>query len=182
MAVSQKTTTENKAKAARTGSSLRLLTEAVRPIVKQILPQKSMIFQQIFDFWPEIVATTEAAGSIPEKLTFQRQQQNNGCLSVWARTGAQATEMSYNRTALIRRINSVFGYALVAEVKVTAFPGLGLPAAKKATPAKVKVAQGIPSQSLDKILGGISNPSLRQILSELGGLIDQPNPENDTNP
>jgi len=175
MTPQKKTTPQNKASApARVAASLRPITQLVRPLVRKILPQKSVIFQQLFDHWPEIVAGTEAAGTIPEKLTFPHQQQKDGVLAVWARSSAQATEMTYNRQALIQRLNSVFGYALVRDIKVTAFPGAATPGVKKPNLAKVNSARGIPSQSLDKILGGISNPTLRTLLGELGAVLDQP--------
>jgi len=158
-------------KPARFGSSsLRSVSQLVRPLIKQALPQKSVIFQQIFDLWPEIVAGTECKNTIPEKLTFTKNQQKDGCLAIWAQSSAQATEISYNKKGLIHRVNGVFGYALLADIKVTAHPGKGLK--PRATPAKVNMNRGVPSQSLDKILGDISNPSLKTILGELGSFLD----------
>lgn len=167
MTAAQKTTSNKR----MTKGSLRPVTDAVRPLVRKILPQKSVVFQQLFDFWPEIVANTEAERSVPEKLMFARQQQNNGVLSIWAQSSAQATEISYNRTQLLHRINAVFGYSLVSEIKVTAFPGTGT-IRPKTNPAKVNSNKGVPSQSLDKILDGISNPSLRETLAGLAGVLD----------
>lgn len=159
-------------------TSLKPISQLIRPVVKKFLPQKNVIFQQLFDIWPDIVNGTEAVGTIPDKITFTRQQQKDGILAIWAQSGAQATEITYNRMMLVQRINSVFGYALVADIKVTAYPsgslgGLGGLNTKKtaANPKKVNSDQGIPSQSLDKILSGISNPELRHTLSELGRVI-----------
>jgi hypothetical protein len=39
-------------------------------------------------------------------------------------------------------------------------------------PVKVNPARGIPCQSLDKTLAGISNPALKEVLGELGGFLD----------
>lgn len=152
-------------------TSLKSITQLIRPMVKKVLPQKSVIYQQLFDIWPDIVNGTEAKDTIPEKLTFPKQQQKAGVLAIWAQSGAQATEVTYNRMQLIQRINSVFGYALVADIKVTAHPGQGVAGKTRPNPQKVNSVQGIPSQSLDKILSGISNPMLRHTLSELGSVI-----------
>lgn len=162
-------------------SSLKPITQIIRPVVKQVLPQKSVIFQQVFDMWPDIVNGTEAVNTIPEKITFTRQKQDNGVLAIWAQTGAQATEITYNRMALIQRINSVFGYALVGEIKVTAHPSLLNTKKPRANPQKVNSAKGIPSQSLDKILADISNPELRHTLSELGGVLEAQPTDNEQN-
>lgn len=153
-------------------TSLKPITQLVRPVVKKILPQKSALFQQIFDIWPDLVHGTEAKGTIPEKLAFTRKEQSNGVLSLWAQSSAQATEVTYNRTMLVERINTVFGFALLSDIRVTANPTQGLAARKKANLPKVNSPKGIPSQSLDKILAGISNPLLRHSLSELGSVLD----------
>lgn len=153
-------------------TSLKPITQLVRPVVKKILPQKSALFQQLFDVWPDLVHGTDAAGTIPEKLSFAGKEQANAVLSLWARTAGQATELTYNRAALVQRINMLFGYALVKDIRVTAHPLQGLPPRRGANPAKVNAAKGMPSQSLDKILAGISNPVLRQHLMELGGVIE----------
>lgn len=151
-------------------TSLRPVSQIIRPVIKDILPQKSIIFQQIFDLWSDIVNGTEAVSTIPERLTFPKNQQKDGCLAIWAQSSAQAMELTYNKTSLIHRINSIFGFALVSDIKVTAHPTKGLKS--KTTQAKVNPNRGVSSQSLDKILGDISNPSLRTILSELGQFLD----------
>lgn len=162
-------------------TSLKPITQLIRPMVKKVLPQKSVIYQQLFDIWPDIVNGTEAKNTIPEKITFARQQQKEGVLAIWAQSSAQATEITYNRMMLIQRVNAVFGYALLADIKVTAHPGLGLLAKTKPNPKKVNSAPGISSQSLDKILSGISNPELRHTLSELGSVIPAQPIDNDEN-
>ena len=174
MSLSEKTTskTSNIRKTTFTGgSSLRPVSQIVRPLIKEAIPQKSVIFQQIFDLWPEIIQGTVAKNTIPEKLVFTKDKQKDACLAIWAQSSAQATELSYNKTMLIHRINSIFGYGLLADIKVTAHPGKGI-GKPKATPRKVNMNRGVPSQSLDKILGDISNPSLKSILGELGSFLD----------
>lgn len=178
MTVSQKTTLKNRERAGTL--SLKPVSQILRPVIKKVLPQKSVIFQQIFDLWSEIVTGTEAVNTIPEKLTFTRNQQKEGCLAIWAQSSSQATEVSYNKTMLIRRINSMFGYALVSDIKVTAHPAMITKriATQGKTDNKVNANRGVPSQSLDKILGDISNPSLKTILNELGSVLDPQTTEN----
>jgi hypothetical protein len=154
------------------GFGLKPVAQLLRPVIKKVLPQKSVIFQQIFEIWPDIVNGTEAKGTIPEKLTFKMKEQKDGCLSIWAKSGSQATEISYNKSALIHRINSLFGFALVGDIKVMAHPTKTLVKTGPATPAKALKARGVSCQSLDKILGEISNPSLKAALGELGGFLD----------
>jgi hypothetical protein len=185
MTAPKKTTQKKSAKdavsndTARTSFGLKPVVQLVRPLVKKILPQKSIIFQQLFDVWPEIVGNSIAKGTIPEKMMFPPKQQNNGCLHLWTQSSAQATEISYQKADLIQRVNSVFGYALLADVRMTAHPT----ALKKrvTTPKSVNSNRGLPSQSLDKILGDISNPELKTVLGELGGFLDTEAIDNTTN-
>ncbi|MDB5478627.1 MAG: hypothetical protein JWM96_1122 [Alphaproteobacteria bacterium] len=178
--VNQQNTMDKRKSGRMTGQaySLQPVMLAVRPIVKKILPQKSVVFQQLFEIWPDIVASTDAKSSIPEKLTFPRGEQKDGCLSIWAQSGAQAMEISYIKGLLIQRINAVFGFCLVADIKVTAHPSkIAVPA----TPVIKRLKRGIPSQSLDKMLGGMSNPQLKATLGELGSFLDPETIENTYN-
>jgi hypothetical protein len=151
-------------------TSLKPVGQVLRPVIKSVLPQTSVVFQQVFELWPDIVHGTEAMGTIPEKLVFARKEQKGGCLHLWVQTSAQAMELTYNKKTLLYRLNSFFGYSLVGDIKVTAHPGKGKKA--PANPIKVKQGRGVSCQSLDKILGGISNPSLKEVLGELGGCLD----------
>lgn len=156
---------------AKNGVTLRPVQQVIRPVVREILPHKSVIFQQVFDMWPDIAAGTAALGTVPEKLVFARQQQRDGVLHLWSQSSAQAVELTYQRGQLVQRINALFGYALVADIKVTANPRTLMAGKPKANPKKVNSSQAVSSQSLDKILGGISNPALRTILGELGSVL-----------
>lgn len=153
------------------GGGLRPVTQVVRPVIKKILPQKSIVFQQLFDFWPMITSGMDAVETIPEKLTFPRGQQNWGILSLWTRTSAQAMELSYNKAQLIQRINSAFGYAMIADLRITAHPGKSL--APLTVVKRPLHNTGIKGNVLDDILTGISNPALRTILGELGGMLQE---------
>ena len=167
--------------------ALKPIGNLVRPYIKKALPKKNIIFTQLFDMWPMLVAHTEAVSSIPEKLVFPIKKQQGAVLHIWAQSGAQAMEISFNKTALIQKINAVFGYAMVADIRVTAHAGHVLPkqrSAMRANPAKVNQGPALSSQSLDKILSGISNPELRSALRDLGGVISasaNENPDTHTN-
>jgi hypothetical protein len=153
----------------RNSMVLSPISKAVRPVVRRFLPQKSVLFQQLFDIWPELVKNSEAEGTIPEKLALARDKQKDAILYLWSQTGAQAMEISFNKQHLISRINTVFGYALMVDLRVTAFPTT----ANKNTTATAKAAKrdSIPCQSLDKILTEISNPDLRAALRDFGGVL-----------
>lgn len=152
-------------------TALSPVARIVRPVVTRLIPKSSAVFQQLFEVWPDLVTGTEGQGSLPEKLVFARASQKDAVLHVWAGTSAQATEMSFNATIFIQKINALFGYNLVREMRVTAFPKT-LSAAQKESVSKALPRVAMTSQSLDKALQGISNPALKSILAELGGVLD----------
>ena len=153
------------------GSSLTPLSRLVRPIVKQLLPMRSVYFQQLFEAWPDLVKSTEAEGSIPEKLIFPKGKQSDGLLALWTLTGAQAMEISFSQKTLIHRINAFFGASIIGEIKVTAYPTSLVRSKESATPAAKSQSKN-PSQSLDKLDVQISNPILEDTLRGLYQVID----------
>lgn len=158
---------------ARTKKSFTTLTPVsrlVRPIVKSLLPKNAVMLQQLFEAWPDLVKGTEAEGTFLDKLTFPRGQQAKGQLSLFALTSAQAMEVTFSQKALLHRVNAFFGSEAVAELRVTAYP-TSMSAAKESVPPKVNHAPPRSCQSLDKMVVGISNPSLRAALVELGSLV-----------
>ncbi len=163
--------TRRTAPAKKNFASLAPVGRVVRPVVTGLLPKSSAVFQQLFDIWPDLVAGTEGQGSLPEKLVFARNTQSDAVLHIWAGTGAQATEMSFNAAAFIAKINALFGYHLVRALRVTAFPKT-LSSARKESALRSLPRAGMTSQSLDKALQGISNPALKTILAELGGVLE----------
>jgi hypothetical protein len=166
-------------------TGLTPLSKLVRSVVKDKMPARTVLFEQLFDAWPDLVCGTEADKSMPDRLVFARNEQNNGQLYVWALTSAQATEMSFNQSILITRINAWFGSNVVGTLRVTAFPVAGMVPLPRPESVKRKVNQASlgKSQYLDKVTDGISNPVLKTALNELGHTLDSetkatnPNPE-----
>lgn len=149
---------------------------ALRPVVKKILPQKCAIFQQLFDVWADLVARSEASGTIPEKLTLPRGKKGEGVLHIWAQTGAQAMEVEFNKANVMHKINTLFGYQVVKDLRVTAFPVANKNRAE--TAQKPIKRDSFSCQSLDKAVTGISNPQLRSALLDLGGVLPSAQPDN----
>lgn len=153
------------------------VARAVRPVIRQILPKSTAAFQQLFEAWPDVMAGTEAADAIPEKMQFPRGSQKDAVLHVWARTGAQAMDMTFNGPVLVSKINAFFGYTLVRDIRVTAFP---TQAAKTKTPPESGSKPGVAltCQGIDKNLGNISNPGLRELLWEFAGVLGRKSQQN----
>lgn len=177
MTGSKKASTTKKETEQRSGRAMQPVSEAARPLIKKALPKTSAYFQQLFDVWGDLVTGTEAALSIPEKLTYTRDSQKDGVLHVWAKTGAQATEMSFNKAMILRKVNAYFGFNAVGDLRVTAYPSMNDNAGRKSVRIG-KSAKGVSCQSLDKSLSDISNPALREVLAGLGGVLDPNSSEN----
>jgi hypothetical protein len=161
----------------RSYHALTPLARLVRPIIKGLLPARSVVFQQLFEAWPDLVKGTEAEGSIPEKLTFAKGQQSSGQLAVWTLTSAQAMEINFAQRDLLHKINAFFGSNVVAELRVTAYPTSLRAVSESPMPqeAASQTRSKIPSQSLDKMGVQISNPTLRSLLSDFEQVLDSPN-------
>jgi hypothetical protein len=73
--------------------------------------------------WADIVGSELAAHSMPERIRWPRQsgeqaQMQGGTLCIKAAPG-RALELQYEASRIIGRINSFFGYAAIAKLKVT---------------------------------------------------------------
>ncbi len=158
------------------------VARAVRPVIRQILPKSSAAFQQLFEAWPDLMAGTEAATAMPEKMVFPRGSQKEAVLHVWARTGAQAMDMTFGAPALVTKINLFFGYGLVRDMRVTAFPTAAAQTnTNPESPRAVRdTTYSMSCQGIDKNLAGISNPGLRSLLWEFAGTLGRKSPQNNT--
>jgi hypothetical protein len=123
--------------------------------------------------WPMIAGRELAAFSAPERLKWPRggerreedtgpaEKGRQGATLVLRVDGARALDVQYQARQIIERINSYFGYAAIAELRivqapVNAGPALAHPAARAApTPLTQEVAH-------------VADPGLRSALARLG--------------
>lgn len=145
------------------------MAQAVRPLVKKALPKSAAFLAQLFDAWPDLTQNGVAHGTIPEKLVMPRGQQHDGTLHLWARTSAQAMEIAFSQAQILQTVNAFFGRRIVRDIRITAFP---VTIVTESATVQVSQTPRLSCQSLDKSLSGISNPFLKSLLMEFGGLLE----------
>ena len=102
----------------RNFEGLAPLTREVQAIAKPILGMYGFASVDILANWDDIVGTDLAKGIQPEKLTFEKDKRTNGTLHVKSAGGAFAMLFEHQKTRVIERINTFFGYPAVKNIKI----------------------------------------------------------------
>lgn len=140
-------------------------------------------YAEILSQWPAIVGTELAAISRPERLRWPRQppeeaapgtrrpaRKLGGVLVVRVSDG-RALEVQHDTPRIIERINSYYGYAAIAELKVIQGPL----AARADDPPREPPRLDPPAErALDRAVAIIEHDRLRQALHRLGRGVKAP--------
>lgn len=131
----------------------------------------------ILSKWAEIVGPTLAQASSPERMTFSRNENRNASLKVRVSPGF-APEFQQFEPLIIERINSFFGYRAVGRLQLIQAP---------IKQVKTSIKQPLPAPTdaqlewLAKILEDVSDPELKQNLTNLGTAVTNSNGHSDSN-
>ncbi len=131
---------------------------------KAALVKRGFAQADILSKWPSIVGPTLARASSPEKMSYLRDKNNEATLKVRVSPGF-GPEFQQFEPLIIERINSFFGYKAVGRLQIVQAP------VKLAKTLEKKVfADPSPDQLhwLEESLKDVSDPDLRQQLTELG--------------
>lgn len=124
--------------------------------------------------WPSIVGSELARYTSPERLKWPRATEPDeddvspaparraGAVLVLRVEPAKALDVQYRTRQIVERINTYFGYAAVAQLRIVQAP---MPSA----PAKPAPKRTI--EPLTQEVAGVSDPGLRDALARLGGEI-----------
>lgn len=121
--------------------------------------------------WPAIAGAELAAYTAPERLNWPRATADDeagsgraGATLVLRVDGARALDVQYGARQIIERINSFFGYAAVARLRIVQGPVAGAqPRARQAPRAR--------AEPLMNEVAHIADPGLRNALARLGAEI-----------
>lgn len=150
----------------RNYEGLAPLTKEVRQITKPILGKHGFIEIDILSSWDEIVGQDLAKGILPERISFSANSRVNGTLYVKASGGAFAMLFEHQKSRVLERINTYFGYPALSQIKI------------KQGALKLKSTPTTPSQhltpdqeqDLQNKLRSISDPDLHDRLYSIGKL------------
>ncbi|MBP7064029.1 DciA family protein [Ferrovibrio sp.] len=144
----------------------RGLNVALARLTNPLVKRRGAAFGDILARWPEIVGPLLSADTQPEKLHYGAKDGHGATLEV-AVTGAQALELQHLAPLVVERINSYFGYRVVAGLKL------------KQMPVRPRVAAAPPmrhsrrlspdeAKRLGEMLSDVDDKNLRQALETLG--------------
>lgn len=144
----------------------RGLNVALARLTNPLVKRRGAAFGDILARWPEIVGPLLSADTQPEKLHYGAKDGHGATLEV-AVTGAQALELQHLAPLVVERINSYFGYRVVAGLKLKQMPVRPRVAAappmrqsRRLTPDEAK--------RLGEMLSEVDDKNLRQALETLG--------------
>ena len=144
---------------------LQKLTREIRHIVQPILGKHGFANADIIENWPLLVGEDLARGIMPDHLHFDRQDRKNGVLYVKSAGGAFAMLLEHQKTRVIEKINTFFGYPAVGSIKIIQ----GALKLKKPVLKKMpKTLSKQQMQALEQKVQSVTDDELRQKLLDVG--------------
>ncbi len=143
---------------------MRPVSEAVKSASNRAFRRYGFSQREIVSRWPDIVGSALADCSLPERLTFPRNEKQGGSLYIRVQ-GSMAPELIHFEPMIIERINSYYGYQAVERLIYRHGP-VPLRAQKKKRPEPHLTDSQ--KQQLGQQLKGVANPELHKALFCLG--------------
>lgn len=149
---------------------LTSVSKMMRPLIKQVLGNNGMINLELLSSWEEIVGSTVAAYTIPQKLSFKKDESANGCLTLMVLAGAFAMEIQQNSPKIIEKINSFLGFPAVATLKIVqnSNPENFLIRKKPIDKLKKKVVSAEEENYITELVKDVNSEELRRSLENIG--------------
>ncbi|MBO5442244.1 MAG: DUF721 domain-containing protein [Alphaproteobacteria bacterium] len=146
------------------------ISQAMLPLVKQVLGQKGFVEIDVLSNWDSIVGEELAQFSFPQKIDFKRGERNNGTLNLSVPTGAFAVEIQHREKFIIEKINTYFGYNAVSKLKIIQNNDISVDDIKEINQRKQhKTLVTAEEQNyINDLAEDLNNPALKEILIKLG--------------
>lgn len=145
------------------------VADYVSKLLSPVIERRAGMTMDLIAVWEEIVGEEHAHHSRPEKLNWPRQASDDDPFEpatlVIACEPAGALFLQHQTGSVIQRINTYFGFAAVARIKLVQKPIANqLPRRKRPKPPLTKGK----SAKLSKLLEDVDDPTLRDALEKLG--------------
>lgn len=105
-------------KKEHTLDDLTCVAKTVLPLAKQLLGSRGLMEIELLSNWKEIVGEDLAAYTLPQKITFRKDERANGCLEMMVLSGAFAMEVKQRESQILEKINTFFGYSALNRLKI----------------------------------------------------------------
>lgn len=140
------------------------IAEAVKKASDRAFRRYGFSQREIVSRWPDIVGPALADCSMPERLTFPRDEKRGGTLYIRVQ-GSMALELQHFEPIVIERINSYYGYQAVERLVYRHGP---VPARTRKTRRPQPNLTDSQKKNLEGRLEGVRNPELYKALYRLG--------------
>ena len=135
------------------------LKSCIDPLVRPVFKAQGLAASKLIAEWEQLVGKELARHTLPLKLTFARDKNHGGTLTVSC-TGAYAVTLQHMQPILIERIASYFGYKAVERILIEQRPMEAVAPAKRSVAKKGK---NVDTSSI----ADVEDPELREALSAL---------------
>lgn len=100
------------------GNGLYSFSDDISNFAAKLLGKKGLIEMKILTSWKSIVGDELSKHSLPEKISFKKDERDNGVLHLIVESGAFALEIGHNTPVILEKINTFFGYSAVSQIKI----------------------------------------------------------------
>lgn len=157
-------------KKEHTLDDLTCVSKTIMPLAKQLLGVKGMLEMEILSDWTEIVGEELAQYSLPQKISFRKDERSNGTLELLVLSGAFAMEIQHRESQILNKINTYFGYEAVAKLKIVqnSCPENFLFTKKPIDNVKKNLVSEEEHNYITEIIKDVESEELRRYLKNLG--------------
>jgi len=138
-------------------------------LARKALGANGLALGSLLADWGTLVGPRLAARTAPVKLSFPRGERTGGLLQVRI-AGAAALEVQHAEPQILQRINSFFGYAAVARLKLVQGPP---PPAPRRPPPVLRALGAAEESRIARALETVEDAGLREALLGLGRCVVQ---------
>ena len=142
---------------------------SIDKITKPIFGERGFGQSSVITDWPQIVGATLAQHTVPEKISFPRDERRNATLQLKIDSSALALELQHFSAQLVEKVNTYFGYKAVGKIQIVQGPVPEKPTSEL-TPLE---APKDTNELLDERLVLISDPELKAALSALASQLSK---------
>ncbi len=157
-------------KEEHTLEDLTSVSKTIFPLAKQLLGAKGLMEIEILSGWTSIVGEDLAQYSLPQKISFRKNERSDGTLELLVLSGAFAMEIKQREPQILDKINTYFGYKAVSKLKIVqnSCPENFLIDKKPIDNMKKNLVSKEEQNYITEIVKDIDSSDLRQKLENLG--------------
>lgn len=149
---------------------LTSISKTIRPFAKEVLGNNGHVNIELLSSWEEIVGKKIASYSLPQKLSFGKDERTGGCLTLVVLAGAFAMEIQQNTQKIIDKINTFFGYPAVSKIKIIqrSSPDNFLVSKKTTNKMKKNVVSLEEKSYITELVKNVKSEEMRNSLENIG--------------